>query len=181
MSEPSLETPRLLLRAFADSDAGAVQELAGKREIADTTQSIPHPYEDGVAEHWIKSLKVGQEAGAMSTWAITGQHDGVLLGAVGLTIERELNKAELGYWIGVPYWNRGYATEAAEAVLRYGFAVLQLNRISARHLVRNPASGRVIQKIGMHREGVARQDTMKWGRYEDVIWYSMLRDELPVH
>lgn len=181
MSELLLETPRLLLRAFVESDAAAVQQLAGKREIADTTQSIPHPYEDGVAEHWIKSLAVNRKAGAMSTWAITRRHDDVLLGAVGLTIEREVNKAELGYWIGVPYWNRGFATEAAESVLRYGFAVLQLNRISARHLVRNPASGRVIQKIGMRREGVARQDTMKWGQYEDVVWYAILRNELPVH
>ena len=181
MSEPGIETARLLLRAFGDNDAAEVQRLAGEREIADTTLSIPHPYEDGVAEHWIKSLAANYEAGEMATWAVTRQQDAALLGAVGLTIEREMNKAELGYWIGIPYWNQGYATEAAAAVLRYGFAVLQLNRICARHLVRNPASGRVIQKLGMLREGVARQDTMKWGKYEDVVLYAMLRDELPVH
>ena len=181
MSEPRIETPRLLLRAFVDSDATDVQRLAGAREIADTTENIPHPYDDGVAEHWIKSLAANYETGEKVTWAITRRRDKALLGAVGLTIERELNKAELGYWVGLSYWTQGFATEAAEAVVRYGFAVLQLNRIAARHLVRNPASGRVMQKIGMRREGVARQDTLKWGQYEDVVWYAILRDELGLH
>ena len=76
-----------------------------------------------------------------------------------------------------PYWNLGYATEATTAALDYGFSDLGLNRISAKHLARNPSSGRVMEKVGMLLEGTARQDTMKWGNYEDLVSYGILRED----
>ncbi len=179
MPQPTLETPRLILRPFVDSDASAVQHLAGDRLIADTTLSIPHPYEDGVAEQWIETHKPGYEAGTLAVFAIVHRDSEQLIGAIGLTIDGELNKAELGYWIGRPFWNSGYATEAAIAVLDYGFVGLDLNRICAKHLARNPSSGRVMQKAGMRLEGTARQDTKKWGKYEDLVSYGILRVEWP--
>jgi len=100
-----------------------------------------------------------------------------LIGAIGLTIDRELDKAELGYWVGKPFWGNGYATEAARLIVDYGFNQLHLNRICAKHFVRNPASGRVMQKIGMVHEGTARQDTIKWGAYEDLHLYGLLKSE----
>ena len=90
-------------------------------------------------------------------------------------IEPEHRQAELGFWIGRDWWGQGYAREAARAVLRFGFETLELNRISAHHLVRNPASGRVLLAIGMQREGVLRQRVRKWGKYEDVVLYAVLR------
>ena len=75
------------------------------------------------------------------------------------------------------YWEQGYCTEAAEAVLRYGFEVLGLNRIESRHFKRNPASGRVMQKIDMKHEGLLRQAYKKWGKYEDWEIYAILKDE----
>lgn len=177
MPPPVLETPRLVLRPFRETDAPAVRELAGDRLIADTTLSIPHPYEDGVAEKWIESHAPGFEAGSIAVFAIVRRDDQQLVGAIGLTIDGELDKAELGYWVGRPFWNSGYATEAALAILDYGFRDLELNRISAKHLARNPASGRVMVKAGMRLEGTARQDTKKWGRYEDLVSYGILREE----
>lgn len=177
MTQPTINTSRLVLRPFCVEDADAVQRLAGERDIADTTLRIPHPYEDGMAEAWIETHQPGYEDGSQATFAIVTAGHQELIGAIGLTVNRQFDKAELGYWIGKPYWNQGYATEAAEAVLEYGFDDLRLNRISARHLARNPASGRVMSKVGMRLEGKARQDTMKWGKYEDMIHYGIVRDD----
>jgi RimJ/RimL family protein N-acetyltransferase len=84
--------------------------------------------------------------------------------------------AEMGYWIGKPFWNHGYCTEAAKRLVRFGFEALQLNRILARHLSRNPASGRVMEKIGMQYEGCLRQHIKKWGVFEDLKIYAILKE-----
>jgi ribosomal-protein-alanine N-acetyltransferase len=177
MSQPTLETSRLILQPFCKDDASVVQQLAGDRLIADTTLNIPHPYEDGMAEQWIETHKPEYEAETLATFAVVLREGKQLIGAIGLRIDRKLNKGELGYWIGKPYWNSGYATEATAAVLEYGISDLGQNRISAKHLARNPSSGRVMEKVGMLIEGTARQDTMKWGKYEDMVSYGILRDD----
>lgn len=177
MSQPTIETARLRLRPFRLDDAQDVQSLAGERDIADTTLNIPHPYEDGVAEEWIAGLESGHKDGKAATFAIVSRDDGSLIGAIGLKIDRDHDKAELGYWVGKPFWNRGYATEAAGAVLAFGFDELRLNRIRAAHLTRNPSSGRVMEKAGMLFEGTARQDMKKLGKYEDLVLYGILRDD----
>jgi len=177
LSQPVLETQRLTLRPFTLADAPAVQKQAGAREVASTTLNVPHPYEDGMAEAWISSHAPGFEAGDQATYAIVTRDDDQLVGAIGLMINRAHARGELGYWIGVPFWNRGYATEAARAVLRFGFEELELNRISAIHLVRNPPSGRVMEKSGMRHEGILRQHFRKWGEFEDVAQYGVLAGE----
>jgi RimJ/RimL family protein N-acetyltransferase len=101
-----------------------------------------------------------------------------LIGSVGLRdIDREHEQAELGFWIGREWWGHGYAREAAAAVIAFGFGVLGLNRICAHHMERNPAAGRVLQAAGMQREGILRQRVRKWGAYEDVVLYAILRDD----
>lgn len=111
--------------------------------------------------------------------AITLRTPATLVGAVGLEICREHSRAELGYWIGKPYWGQGFATEAAHALINHGFQMLGLNRIYAEHLVRNPASGRVMVKIGMRREGTLRQHTKKWDVFEDVTIYGLVKGDVP--
>ncbi|MDH4110973.1 MAG: GNAT family N-acetyltransferase [Gammaproteobacteria bacterium] len=176
-SIPELETDRLVLRPFELTDAPAVQALAGARSIADVTLNVPHPYEDGMAEDWIAMHVPGFELGVLLPLAITLRGTAELAGAISLKIDPESNRAELGYWLGEPYWGRGYCSEAALAVLRYGFDELKLNRIHASHFARNPASGRVLQKIGMQHEGIARAHVRKWDGYEDLVLYGLLRDE----
>jgi len=176
MSQPCLTTARLVLRPFAACDAAQLQKLAGQREIAATTLNIPHPYEDGMAEAWIATHSIQWEAQRAAIFAITEQTEG-LVGAIALRLEPEHRRAELGYWIGVPFWGRGYATEAARAIIAFGFEQLGLNRIHASHLTRNPASGRVMLKAGMRFEGCHRQHFLKWGQFEDIAKFAILRAE----
>jgi [ribosomal protein S5]-alanine N-acetyltransferase len=173
-SHPRLQTRRLVLREFAREDAPEVRRLAGAREIARMTLLIPYPYEEGVAEEWIASLRPTYEAGEHVTFAVVLQEGGGLVGSIGLNLNAQDNNGELGYWIGVPYWGRGYCTEAAREIVRYGFEVLGLHRIHANHFGSNPASGRVMQKVGMVCEGTRREHHKKWGEYEDRVEYGLL-------
>lgn len=173
--QPTLETERLILRPFRLDDAKRVQLLAGRREVASTTLNIPHPYKDGMAEHWISTHESVYQEGRGAPFAVTLKTDGELIGAVSLMNMSTSNHAELGFWIGVPYWNLGYCTEAGEAILRYGFMERELNRIHACYLSCNPASGRVLEKLGMTPEGTLRQHVLKWGVYEDLELKGILR------
>lgn len=176
MSMPTLRTERLVLRPFSPADAPTVQRLAGDREVASTTLTIPHPYEDGMAEAWIEGRAIDWAEKKALTLAVTTEADG-LVGAIGLHLKLEHLRAELGYWIGVPFWNRGYATEAAEAVIKFGFDELGLNRIEAHHFSRNPASGRVMEKLGMTLEGVRREHVLKDDELEDLALYAVLSSD----
>lgn len=173
--QPTLQTKRLILRPFELFDGEDLRRLAGDRAIADTTLQIPHPYEVGMAEEWILAQRPRFEAGEQVVFAAVLRGSDQLIGAMGLVMEGKFRRAELGYWIGRPYWRNGYCTEAAQAVLEYGFQFLNLNRIHAYHFKRNPASGRVLQKLGMRHEGSSPQHVMKWGIFEDVELYGILR------
>ncbi len=173
-----LQTKRLLLRPLELSDIPQLVPLIGAREVAATTLRIPHPYTEQHARDFI----VGGHDGSTNRAAIAGlaivtKADERLIGGVGLSVEQDHQRAELGYWVGVPYWGRGYATEAARAVLAYGFEELKLNRIFAGHFAGNQASGRVLQKIGMCHEGCQREHILKWGKFLDSEMYGILRSE----
>ena len=116
---PRLQTDRLVLRAFELTDASDVQQLAGDPDIALMTATIPHPYPDGLAEEWIAGHAAQFEAGELAPFAIALRRDQALIGSISLMIDRQQELAELGYWIGKPWWNRGHCTEAARAALRY--------------------------------------------------------------
>lgn len=175
--QPELVTGRLLLRPFDLADALTVQKLAGDKAIASMTLNIPHPYEDGMAEEWIGTHRKEFVEGKSVTFAITLREDETLIGAVGMSINQEHERAEMGYWIGKPYWGNGYCTEAAREFLKYAFAETKLARIQATHFVQNPASGRVMTKIGMAYEGCLRQYVKKWGNPIDLKMYAILRTE----
>jgi len=174
--QPVLETERLILRPFTLKDAKTAQRLAGDRDIASTTQNIPHPYEDGMAEGWISTHQDNYEQGKGVTYAVT-MKDGRLIGAISLMSMIKGHQAELGYWIGKPYWSQGYCTEAGKEMLRYGFLDLGLNRIHASYLSRNPTSGRVMEKLGLTHEGTRIQHVLKWGVYEDLELKGLLKKD----
>ena len=175
--QPVLETERLLLRPFEIADAADVQRLAGAKEVAATTLHIPHPYEDGMAEQWIGTHREAFESRRQAVFAIVVRDSRELCGAIGLGIAQAHTRAELGYWVGVPYWNKGYCSEAAAAVIAYGFDVLKLHRIAASHFASNPASGRVMQKIGMLYEGYRTAHIKRWDEYHDLVEYGILAGE----
>ena len=178
LDQPTLTTKRLTLRPFVLEDAWDVERLAGMREIADTTLNIPHPYPVGAASRWIETHAPAWAAGTGVLYAIVERTNGKLAGVVSLLqINREYRRAELGYWIAVDHWNKGFATEASEALVDFGFRKLGLHRIESTHFVRNPASGKVMQKLGMQQEGIERDSAVKWDRYESLVRYAILEPE----
>ena len=172
---PNLETERLKLRPFSLADSADVQQLAGDRAVADTTIAIPNPYEDGEAEDWIAKHQSEFDQGKGVIFAVMCKADGLLIGAIGLMAIAAGHQGELGYWIGRPYWNQGFCTEACREVLRYAFLELGLIRVHCSHFSRNPASGRVMRKLGMQHEGSRRQHIKKWDQYEDIELYGILK------
>lgn len=173
---PTLTTERLILRQFQATDAPDVQRLAGAKEVAAGT-FLPHPYEDGMAEQWIASQRQDYESGKGVTFAIVLTTGHTLMGSISLEIISTHQHARLGYWLGVPYWNHGYCTEAVRAILTYGFTQLNLHRIYSPHFLGNPASGRVLQKAGMTYEGRMREHYVRFGQSVDVELYGMLKQE----
>ena len=138
----------IALRPFEMRDAPRVQLLAGEHEVAETTALIPHPYPDGAAEAWIAMQAQERAAGREYTYAVTASENGNLVGAIGLR-PAPIDRESLGYWIGRPFWDRGYATAAARAIIALAFGLLDVDALTASHLARNPASGRVMEKCGM--------------------------------
>jgi [ribosomal protein S5]-alanine N-acetyltransferase len=180
--QPEIETVRLILRPLVLLDAKQLQLLAGDYAIADTTLNIAHPYPDGLAEEWIATRPSRYDQACEATFAVTLKDNKGLIGVAGLGFTKRFHRAELGYWITKSLWNMGYATEAAKAVVGFGFSHLALHKIEANHLKRNPSSGSVLKKLGFEQEGVLRGHVMKWDRFEDIVVYGLLRpsvDSLP--
>lgn len=125
-----LETRRLRLRPLMLSDAPAVQLLAGTSEVADTAPNIPHPYPEGLAEQWIAGRADTARDGTSVSWAIADGTSDALYGAISLVIAQKHGHAEMGYWVGVPFWGRSYTTEAARAVLTCAGCAVQAQAIA---------------------------------------------------
>jgi RimJ/RimL family protein N-acetyltransferase len=144
---PVLETERLVLRAPRPADVKVIVRLAGDRRIAENTARIPHPYGADDAEQF---LGIVNRQDGEATFAI--ELRGELIGMCG--VEPREGVAEIGYWLGVPYWNHGYATEAVRAVIDHAFGELEHDALQAGARVSNPASRRVLEKCGFQWTGV---------------------------
>jgi RimJ/RimL family protein N-acetyltransferase len=177
VEQPVLETERLILRPFVDIDAPRVSELAGEEVISDTTLRIPHPYSEEMALAWIGRHQSIRDRGLAIFYAIDLKESIELIGSVGLDVDQMHNRATLGYWIGREYWNRGFATEASSMLLEYAFNVMRLHKVDSHLFLRNEASGRVLEKLGMKREGYLRDPIWKSGSWEDIIEYGILDSE----
>ena len=151
------------------------------RAVADTMISIPHPYPGGEAERYVAAQAAALAEGRAVAFAIVERAAARLCGVAEVRdIDREHGQAELSFWLTPAVWGRGYMTECVGALVRYGFDDLGLNRLYAHHMVRNPASGRVLAANGFRQEGVLRQRVRKWGRYEDVVlWAVLAGDDRP--
>lgn len=150
-----LYTPRLVLRPLTEDDAGMVAQLAGEWLVASKTGRIPYPYELEMALDFIRAQHNAAECEVI--FAVCRQSDDALLGCVGASFDAD--SAELGYWFGQAYWGQGFATEAAQALVPYIFSLPKITQMTSSHLLSNPASGRVLQKLGFNE--VARE-TVNW-------------------
>ena len=176
---PELRTERLVLRRLVDSDAAAITRLCQDREIAAGTLTIPYPYSHSDAVSWLAMDRQRFEAGTSLVWGIATQ-DGELVGTIGLNPDPAHDRAELGYWVGKAFWGRGYASEAGAAVLDYAFSpppAVALNRVYAAHYPWNAASGRVLEKIGLKREGVLRSCRLSREGLVNEAIYGLLRSD----
>jgi ribosomal-protein-alanine N-acetyltransferase len=178
--QPILQTSRLILRPFEESDAPLLSRLAGTRRIADTTASIPHPYSPEQALTDISRFRDEFARGTAFHACIelcpAGSAD--FIGYVVLKhIHRDYQSAELGFWIDEASSGKGYVTEAGDAALDFAFGPLALNRVCAYCMVRNPASGRVLARLGFRQEGLLRQCVRKWDVFEDVLLWSILGED----
>ena len=177
MKHPCLETPRLLLRQLAATDVPALVALAGESAVALNTLNIPHPYHADDAYQWLQITEIAYRAGEGVTFAIELKSSSAFVGSVGLRIEPRFDRAEVGYWLGLPHWNQGLMSEALAAVLRFGFENLKLNKIMATHISQNPASGAVMLKNGMVKEGELAQHVKRDGQYYDLVQYGLTRED----
>jgi len=135
-----MQTQRLKLRLLRNGDAVRIAELGGAWEVASMTGRIPYPYSAEQAHHWLTDLAAGEVVYAI-------EYEGELIGICGYTPDGR-GSAELGYWIGIPYWGRGFATEATRLLMQHGFTQGRLKRFVCCHFTENPASARVIRKLG---------------------------------
>lgn len=148
-----LHTARLILRPLTEDDAGMVVQLAGEWQVASKTGRIPYPYELEMAFDFIRSQHTEREV----IFAVCLRSDGALLGCVGASFDA--GSAELGYWFGQAYWGQGFATEAAQALVQYVLSLPNVMQMTSSHLLSNPASGRVLVKLGFIE---SERETVNW-------------------
>lgn len=172
---PTLETDRLILRPCELSDSDRIEELANDPRILSVTQ-LPSPYDKADIDHWIEQCEAMYEKRYEAFWGVAEKSSGQLIGVISLTDIFQNHQAELGFWLGVNYWGKGYAKEAAREVIRFAFAKpLNLLRVHAFHMSRNGAAGAVLQGIGMSFEGRCPKHLMKNGVPEDIDLWGVLK------
>lgn len=147
-----LVTRRLILRTPRDEDAAAIVPLADNMRIAQQTRRMPHPYRVKDAEAWIAAVRNAPPS-RESAFLITLRKDGAIVGAAGYAVMEDESEVEIGYWLGEAFWGRGYATEAAQAVIDQIFSEGDFERVHGRCRVANSASRRVLEKCGFQYSG----------------------------
>ncbi len=159
------------MRAFEPRDADVVQREISRVEIARVLR-VPHPYPENGAAEWIATAaEPGRD------FAIELRETRELVGSIAINPHEQHRRAEIGYWVAVAHWGRGYMTEAVRAIIDYGFRELGLNRVHAECHGDNPASARVLEKAGMTYEGTLRQHSFRLGRFADKLQFGILRSE----
>jgi [ribosomal protein S5]-alanine N-acetyltransferase len=173
----TLETARLQLRLPEITDCDAIQAVTNHRDVAANTLSLPYPYSTENALEFVNYARQAVMTGDAYPFAITRRDDGEIVGIINLTLRPNHQASEMGYWIGARHRNQGYATEAAGRVLLFAFDHLDLNRVHSQTFSDNPASARVLEKIGMQYEGTLRQHFIRWDEFKDAACYGVLRAE----
>lgn len=175
---PTLRSERLLLRPVGPEDALAVAELAGDRRVARQLADVPSPFPVAQAARWLEARAERWARGGGPTFAIVCPAlSPALVGTLSLRCIPRDRRAELGYWLGAPYWGRGLASEAVTGALRWAFTEGGLYRVYAQVIASNRRSQRVLVKTGMTHEGTRRGHLRKGRRFVDVDQYGILRDE----
>lgn len=174
-----IETERLIIRSFKNSDYKKVAEACNEPDLAKMTLGIPIPYTEQNAKDWIAKVKVNEKEGISYELAVCFKDKpNHVIGSVAIIdIKKRAQRGEIGYWINKNFWGQGIATEAAKAIINFGFNTLNLHSIIARHFEHNPASGRVMQKCGMRYAGMLREHESRFDTFFNVVYYDLLKSE----
>lgn len=176
MKTAILSGEMLTMRPLDGRDVADILALAAAPEIAANT-FVPQPYPPEAAREFVRDRQEKWRNDEDYVFALIEKRSEAFVGCMGIHPVHEHFRAEVGYWIGTPYWGRGYATEALRLLIRFGFERLKLNRIEAGHFAHNPASGRVMQKADMRYEGLRRKFVWHRDCFKDLHWYAILREE----
>lgn len=159
-----LFTRRLYLRRPVEADASAIIAIAGDWEVARRLARVPHPYTQEDFRVFTERVVPNEP-----TWAIVVRRSDELVGVIGLAPLGEGRSAELGYYVGRPHWNQGLATEAAQAIVRMGFETMGYAKLTSRYHADNPASGRVLAKLGFKPVGLSNHPCLAEGKDKPSI------------
>ncbi|MEO0639530.1 MAG: GNAT family protein [Bacteroidota bacterium] len=174
---PSLETPRLRLRRMQTSDIPSLLKYVNNIKITDQILNFPYPYLEEDAIFRMHIILQGFQKKQRFVFAITQKEEDELIGEIGLHLDKANNRAEMGYWLGEPFWNQGLMKEAIGPVLKFGFEEVKLHKIFATHFISNPASGKIMEQNGMIREAEMKDHYKKKGIYETVFQYRLTKEE----
>lgn len=174
---PEIETERLVLKELMAADIPLIVQYAANRNISSYTLNLPFPYAEKDAIYWINMANQGLKSKTHLIFAIRLKNQDAFIGGIGMKIEPHFFRADIGYWLAEPFWNNGYTTEALGAVIRYGFNELKLNKITASHFDKNPASGKVMAKCGMKKEGVLKEHIYKDAVFHDLVLYGLTKSD----
>lgn len=177
MENPVIQTPNLLLSLPEAADIPHILQHAAGPDVAAYTLNLPYPYTERDAVFWINMANQGLKNKTNYVFAIRPRPGAALAGGISLTVDTRFSRAELGYWLGQPFWNKGITTEAAKAVIHFAFHTLHLNKITSSYLESNPASGRVMEKCGMEREGVLKQHVCKGKEFHNLHVYGLVKSD----
>lgn len=173
----TLFTERLTLRPPRLGDAGDITRLLQERRVVEMLSVVPWPYERAHAEEWLEQVAADQAEGRFEVFLILLRESGETIGVIGLHPAANGLWAHFGYWLGIDSWGQGYMTEALREILRRGFEDLGLRRIEAYHFAHNPASGRVMQKAGLVREGLQKLRAERFGELHDRVIYGITDED----
>lgn len=173
---PEIRTKRLILGEIDSYQLAEIAEQANNIKIAENTLNLPFPYRERDAQNWVEMQQEMFNETRGYVFAIYLRDSKVFVGGCGLHLDVSHNKAEIGYWIGEEFWQNGIATEAARALLDFGFNRLVLNKVYATCFKGNKASARVLKKLKFEKEGFLKQHFLKNGRYKDVYIFGLIKD-----
>jgi len=174
---PTLHTLRLTLGQLEISDIPVIVKYVNNPNITNNLRNIPHPYYEKDAIFWLNMVRQGFDNQTDYTFRIGLKETKEFIGAMSLHPKKPHHKAEAGYWIGEPFWNKGYASEALRAVLRFGFEELELNKIYAMYYDYNPVSGKVMINNGMIKEAELVDNEFKDGKFVTEIQCRLTKRE----
>lgn len=172
------ETERMIIRPYRSNDAKELQRVLNSKGIYETTYAIPKISSMDRVRRWIEFVQQEMLAGMSYEFAMIDDLTGEYVGNCGIiNLNKDMFSGSITYFIDPGRWNKGYASEATEAMVKFGFEKLGLERISGTCMSKNPSSRRVMEKNGFKLEGIAKKELYKDGEFIDVDHLAILKEE----